>query len=293
MEDLIYRFNTKEQVNFYLKTLGSDINEYQEEHDIYYQSLGEAEEILKDYGRVFVLDRKHLAHFLFGKDDIVVALGSNGLAVNTLKYLTNQPLVGVKADNKRNDEILMPFCTSDLRLIIPEVLQQKRPLKNITMAKVELSDKQILYAVNDFFIGQKTHVSARYTLNFNGQNENQSSSGIIVSTGFGSTGWLKSVLTGAAGISSAMLQTDISFQKTISWDSDELYFSVREPFPSARSGTSMIFGKIDKKLPLRVISNMPENGVIFSDGIEEDFLAFQAGFEATVGIAEKKGKIVY
>jgi hypothetical protein len=55
----------------------------------------------------------------------------------------------------------------------------------------------------------------------------------------------------------------------------------------------MIFGKIDKKLPLRVVSNMPENGVIFSDGIEEDFLAFQAGFEATIGIAEKKGKIVY
>lgn len=293
MEDLIYRFNTKEQVKFYLKSLGSDINEYQEEHDIYYQSLHEAEEILKDFGRVFVLDRKHLAHFLFGKDDIIVALGSNGLAVNTLKYLNNQPLVGVKADNNRNDEILMPFSTNDLHLIMPEVIEKKRPIKDITMAKVQLSDKQTLYAVNDFFIGQKTHVSARYTLNFNGQQENQSSSGIIVSTGFGSTGWLKSVLTGAAGISSAVLQKDISFQKTVSWDSDELYFSVREPFPSARSGTSMIFGKIDKKLPLRVVSNMPENGVIFSDGIEEDFLAFQAGFEATIGIAEKKGKIVY
>lgn len=293
LEDLIFRFNTKEQVEFYLKSLGSDIREYREEHDIYYQSLHRVEAILREIGQFFILDRKHLPHFLFGKDDIVVALGPNGLAVNILKYLSNQPLVGVKADDTRKDEILMPFSADDLELIIPEVLRGQRPIKNITMAKVQLSDKQELYAVNDFFIGQKTHVSARYSVNFNGQQENQSSSGIIVSTGFGSTGWFKSVLTGAAGVSSALMNENISFNKTMPWDSEELYFSVREPFPSEISGTSLIFGKINKKMPLKVVSNMPHNGVIFSDGVEEDFLNFQAGFEALVGIAEKKGKVVF
>lgn len=33
---------------------------------------------------------------------------------------------------------------------------------------------------------------------------------------------------------------------------------------------------------------MPRNGVIFSDGVEEDFLTFNSGSIATVGIAGRK-----
>src|SRR5437588_627039 len=73
-------------------------------------------------------------------------------------------------------------------------------LRNVSMARAQLNDGQTLYAVNDLFIGQRTHVSARYRLSFQDRGEDHSSSGIIVSTGAGSTGWLRSVLTGAAGI---------------------------------------------------------------------------------------------
>ena len=37
---------------------------------------------------------------------------------------------------------------------------------------------------------------------------------------------------------------------------------------------------------------MPENGIIFSDGIESDFLRFNSGTQATVGIAAKQGQLV-
>jgi hypothetical protein len=37
---------------------------------------------------------------------------------------------------------------------------------------------------------------------------------------------------------------------------------------------------------------MPDSGVIFSDGIESDFLNFNSGIEATIGIAEKRGHLV-
>jgi hypothetical protein len=37
---------------------------------------------------------------------------------------------------------------------------------------------------------------------------------------------------------------------------------------------------------------MAEHGVIFSDGIEADFLAFNAGARATIGIAERQGLLV-
>ena len=37
---------------------------------------------------------------------------------------------------------------------------------------------------------------------------------------------------------------------------------------------------------------MPDNGVIFSDGIEADFLRFTAGVEATITLAQASGQLV-
>jgi hypothetical protein len=44
--------------------------------------------------------------------------------------------------------------------------------------------------------------------------------------------------------------------------------------------------------PLTIVSEMAESGVIFSDGIEADFLEFNAGTRATIGIAERQGLLV-
>jgi len=37
---------------------------------------------------------------------------------------------------------------------------------------------------------------------------------------------------------------------------------------------------------------MAENGVIFSDGIENDFLEFNSGTQATISLADKRGYLV-
>jgi hypothetical protein len=37
---------------------------------------------------------------------------------------------------------------------------------------------------------------------------------------------------------------------------------------------------------------MPENGVTFSDGIEADFLDFNSGITATIGVADRVGQLV-
>ncbi len=53
-----------------------------------------------------------------------------------------------------------------------------------------------------------------------------------------------------------------------------------------------MFGRVTNETPLLLESQMAENGVIFSDGIEKDFLEFNSGTQATIGIAERKGVIV-
>lgn len=293
IEELIARFHTLDQARFYVEHLGADFSDYLAEHEKYLAARRIVESALTSCARVQLLDRGFLPTYLFAPDDVVVALGQDGVVANTLKYLDGQPLIGVNPDPGRYDGVLLPFQPSDICKVLPEVLAARRTAKNVTMAKATLSDGQVLYAVNDLFIGPKSHTSARYELHIGSHREVQSSSGIIVSTGLGSTAWMRSIVTGslavARGLGGAVPPRPPA---PVSWDSPSLIFAVREPFPSVATRTSLVFGTTNAQTPMKILSLMPENGVIFSDGIETDFLAFNSGIVATVSVSERVGHVI-
>jgi NAD kinase len=304
LEELVVRYNTIQQAQFYIERLGADFSDYISE-DLNYRKAVETAVIgLSAVGRVQLLERQHVPNFIFGDEDTVVVLGQDGLVANTLKYLREQPLIGVNPDPQRWDGVLLPFTVKDLRLLLPDVFRGRREVREVTLAKAELNDGQSIYGVNDLFVGRKTHVSARYLLQLSDTAEQQSSSGIIVSTGMGSTGWLRSVLAGAAGIARSAAGIGLAgpaaaaglagadAEGRLAWDHPHLYFTVREPFPSRTTSAGLVFGQIGSDQPLRIISQMPEDGVIFSDGVESDFLEFNSGVEAVISLAEKKGRLV-
>jgi hypothetical protein len=292
LEELIERFNTKDQARFYIEHMRISFYEYENSHNKYLDSLEKLKECLPKTLPCQFIERAFLPAFTFGDHDLVITLGPDGLVVNTAKYLSGQKLLAFNPDPGLIDGILLPFSVSTCKEIIKKVMSGNFKVKNISMAKAELNDGQSLFALNDLFIGHKTHVSARYYISYKKRGEYQSSSGIIVSTGAGSTGWFRAIITGAAGIvSSFSKEKDINHIKgkyRFDWESDYLYFSVREPFISKSSQANMVFGKIEKGESLKVTSSMPQNGVIFSDGIEKDYLEFNSGSIARIGLAEKK-----
>lgn len=322
LEDLIKKYNTVEQAQFYITHLGQDFQIYLDDHNTYHAALETVTAALKKYGRVHSVYREYLSNYIFGKDTIVIVLGPDGLVANTMKYLDHQVIIGINYDPKKYDGILLPFGPNNVKSILPGVISGKREIKRITMAKAATSDKQEIYAVNDLFIGAKSHVSARYQIDFNHKSEMHSSSGIIISTGLGSTGWLKGILSGSYGLVSSLLRfsqnpdekknitnqgdkelnSESFFQMFdigsitgnlgLGWESEQLAFSVREPFPSKSSQAQLVFGLINSSNQLKITSNMAQNGVIFSDGIESDFLNFTSGVEATISVADRKGNLV-
>jgi NAD kinase len=312
LAELVFRFNTVSQARFYIEHQGADFGDYLKEDETYHHALVEVQQTLAKIGRVQTVDRAFLPSFLFAPEDTIVTLGQDGLVANTLKYLNGQPVVGVNPDPARWDGRLLPFKPADLVKVMPEVITRRRSTRTVTMAKASLNNGQTMYAVNDLFIGPKSHVSARYIIRTGEGSETQSSSGVIVSTGLGSTGWLKSLLTGAAVIMQSA--NSVLTQKTVAnldkakrapkdrirlnvksefaWDANYLFYTVREPFPTHTTGASLVFGRVTADTPLILQSQMAEHGVIFSDGIENDFLEFNSGTQATIGIAEKKGVLV-
>ena len=297
LAELVIRFNTVSQARFYVEHQGADFSDYLREDETYHRALAATQTALAQTGRLQVVDRGFLPNFVFAPEDAVVTLGQDGLVANTLKYLNGQPVVGVNPDPERWDGRLLPFRVSDLPKVMPEVVLRKRRTRSVTMAKASLNNGQALYGVNDLFIGPKTHTSARYLIRSGQASETQSSSGVIISTGMGSTGWLKSLLTGAATITQAAAsekarKVRLNVKTEFAWDADYLFYTVREPFPTKTTGASLVFGRVTPETPLILESRMAENGVIFSDGIEKDFLEFNSGTQATIGIAERKGALV-
>src|SRR5712672_1258689 len=164
LDELTARFNTVQQARFYVEHLGSDFGDYLAEQRQLHAATREVETSLRACVRVQRLDRRYLGNFIFGTDDIVVVLGQDGLVANTLKYLHGQHVIGVNPDPKRWDGVLLAFGPGDLSGIIPEEVAGRRPVRRVTMAKASLNTGAVLYAVNDLFVGPRSHVSARYTL---------------------------------------------------------------------------------------------------------------------------------
>jgi NAD kinase len=296
LEELIERFNTRPQARFYLEQMGIPFGGYQSSHDAYQAAVSELKQALPQGVRSQFVERSFLPNYLFGERDLVLTLGRDGLVVNTAKYLSVQPLLAFNPDPQRIDGVLLPFHVSQAAGIIRDALAGRFASKQITMAKAALNNGQVLYAVNDLFVGQRTHLSARYRLQYRNAAEDQSSSGIIISTGAGSTGWFRSILTGASAVVESFARQkgvrQVREKFRFDWESPHLFYSVREPFISKVSAAELVFGRIDKRTELVITSQMPQNGVIFSDGIEADYLEFNSGAIARIGPAERKVNLI-
>lgn len=296
LEDLIARFNTEAQARFYLEQLGASYEAVQTAHERYQAALLMLRAALPQRIKQHVIERAFLPNYLFGERDLVVTIGPDGLAANTAKYLPTQPLLAVNPDPLSVDGVLARCPVEAAPEWVGRALAGRAAVRDVSLAEATLHDGQSLLAFNELFIGARTHISARYRLTVGSQTEAQSSSGVIVATGAGSTGWLKSIVTGAAGVAAGLTGAEWtppapeSYQ--LPWESPRLTYAVREPFISRASAAGLVYGAIEPGSALIIRSEMPEGGVIFSDGIESDALAFNAGSIATIRLSTRQAHLV-
>lgn len=291
LAELIERFNTRAQAKFYLTHAGLDFDDYQSEDDAYRRSLDAVQTALQLGLKLQVLDRALAPTYLFAATDVVVTLGQDGLVANTAKYIGAQPLLGVNPDPQRIDGVLLPFVPTTVAAALQRVLSGQAKVRQVTLAQAQLSDGQRLRAFNDFFLGAASHVSARYRLDAGAGFESQSSSGVIVSTGAGSTGWLSSVFTMAARVSS-LTGGKGGPAIQLPWEDEQLVWVVREPFVSRHSTAVHTAGLLAAGAALKLESLMPSGGVVFSDGMQADSLHFTSGVTAVVSAATQRAQLV-
>lgn len=295
LEELVQRFNTPGQAKFYLEHAGQDFSNVEAAHARYHAALARVVELVPRGIKRHVIERGFLPQFSFAPTDLVVTVGPDGLVVNTAKYLHGQPIVAVNPAPAEVEGVLLPFVVRDVQRAFHEAIYGEARSTSVTMAEATLSDGQRLLAFNDLFVGARTHVSARYRVSHRDRAEEHSSSGILIATGAGSTGWLRSVYAGAAQVaqgSRRRVGAEGADSGRFAWDAERLVYVVREPWPSKTTGATIVHGTITRGQPLTVVSRMAEGGVIFSDGVEADFLSFTAGLTATIRVADRTARLL-
>jgi len=202
---------------------------------------------------------------------VIVVVGQDGLVANVAKYLDGQPVIGIDPEPGRNSGVLVRFAPNDALRLVEGVIHRKVTFSRRFMVEAALDDGQVLTALNEIYFGDRGHQSSRYSLRLpSGEHEQQSSSGVIVATGTGSTGW-------SASIASDRLVT----QELPAADSDHLRWYIREAWPSPSTGRTLTDGTLaaDENLEFVVAS---DNLVLFGDGMESDHLTVGWGQRVVV-----------
>ncbi|HTU48936.1 MAG TPA: hypothetical protein VMF91_27990 [Bryobacteraceae bacterium] len=291
LQELVERFNTHSQAKFYIEHSGGDFADYEREDDSYRTALDLVRRSLDFELPHQLVDRALVPTYKFQKEDVVVTLGQDGLVANTAKYAGTQPIVAINPEPSRFDGILLPFLPDQARTAVGQVLDAKAAFREVTLADATLNDGQRLLAFNDLFLGARSHVSALYRIVCGKRSETQSSSGVLVSTGAGSTGWISSVFNMASGVTSFCGGRPVNGIR-IAWEDRRLLYVVREPFISRHSQAGIVAGMLEAGEELVLESLMPSGGAIFSDGMEADFLQFNSGAIVRVRAAEQRAHLV-
>lgn len=283
-EELVARHGTHGQAAFFLRTRGRDIEEVAERAARDRRALAEVAAAVPLTWRQARVERADLDRFLFAPEDVVVVVGQDGLVANVAKYLTGQPVVGLNTDPARNPGVLVRHRVGDAAKLLPTSASGSAPVEELTMVEAIADDTQRLTALNEIYLGAAGHQTARYRLGLEGDGgavEPQASSGVLVGTGTGASGWIRSVWQERGGDGLRLPKPS----------EDRLLWFVREAWPSPATGTSLVAGELSRRgrLTLTVES---ERLIAFGDGIENDAVELTWGQTVQVGVADVRLRLV-
>lgn len=276
LDELVQRHGTLQQARFFLQSRGEDLALASERQTLLDAALHAVQSAVPLAWRRARVLRHELDRFLFEPEDLIVAVGQDGLVANVAKYLDGQPVVGVNPSPALNEGVLVRHAPRAIGDVYASFARGALACEARTMVQATTGDGQRLVALNEIFVGHRSHQSARYRVSAGEASERHSSSGIIVASGTGASGWARSI--------TRQMREAVAPPGPLEGD---LAFYVREPWPSVATQATLVSGRLAPGDALRVTSEMNVGGTVFGDGVEDDHLDLGWGQTVEVARAER------
>jgi NAD kinase len=276
LQELLARHGTRGQAEFFLRTRGRRIEDAEARHHAVNHAISTVSAAIPARWRRAMVERAELPTFVFEPGDILVVAGQDGLVANLAKYLDGQVVIGINPEPGRNPGVLVPHPPEAAPALLATAASPAAAghVENLVMVQAGTDDGQRIIALNEIYIGQPSHQTARYALTLpDGRTERQASSGLIASTGTGATGWCRSAWLERH----STLKLPAPAEPRLGW-------FVREAWPSPATGTTCTEGDLTAGQSLSLIAESDQL-VLFGDGIETDAIPVSWGQAARVSVA--------
>ncbi len=192
----------------------------------------------------------------FGEYGLVISIGGDGTFTRASNLVENQLILGVNSDPDTSEGALTSIDPNTLNNLEHILEGNFRTIQRERAEVVKNKELIRIYVLNSIFIGAAMQfLAARYKIKLRDREEEQRSSGVIISTGSGSTAWFKS----AGG-------------EPFDYSEKRLKLIVREPYFGKRVFKSTILkGEIGMGERIEFESMRDYGGVIVLDDKVYDF----------------------
>ncbi len=223
---------------------------------------------------------RHHKYFLKEKWDLVISLGGDNSFTRVSHFLTDTPLLGVTVDPARSHGALNSEKVSSLEDIqrIAQCLKGGFSVEEWTRIECELNGKkQLPLATSEIFLGERLRKNmSRHIVEDRYNNVEQKCSGLIVATGAGSTGWMKSAKWQARPY---LFMPPSRVDRFLNWYTTELFNRKSESEGYGWISATPASGSHELKL-----TSLNDDGIISIDSWEEK--KFNRGAVAKIRIGK-------
>ena len=215
--------------------------------------LTSLEKFLEKRAECVCCERTGLDEYLFRKKNLVIVIGGDGTFLRASHFVKNELIFGINPDPKNKEGFFTRAVKKDFAEKLEKILEGRFRVTKLLRLEARINGKKVpVLALNEFFIGShRAYITLRYKLKIGKKEEEEKSSGIIVSTPAGSTAWNRS----AGG---SLLRFD---------DLGRYQYVVREPYFGRVHKPKMLHGILDKDMAIKIASE--GKGVLVTDSFLE------------------------
>lgn len=256
---------------------GANVETILSSHATQQASLGKLRQI---FDPSQFIARDDLAESVNQDADLVIAFGGDNHFVYVSHFAKSAMILGINSDPQRSDGALTSLTADQCEEALQALTRGDYSIEEWPRLEALVNGKPLPLTTSELFVGERERVyMSRYVLKHGDVEETQKSSGLLITTGAGSTGWYDSACRYLHPDGNVFARTEPKF-----------VFLATEPSKGRLNRSKLLEGTVQAGESLRIQSLNDSSGLVSVDSLDE--VLFSRGATLEVRISPHALKVI-